>query len=103
MSAFDTEQANIFNRCASAFITGKGGAGSAGFGKAKDVSCEDAAPLGQLTCTNAFRDTLSSLTGFGKPGGTNAQQKSVYNADGTYIGAINFVGSCIPRGPKDIC
>lgn len=103
MLSFDTEQANKFNRCASAFITGKGGAGSAGFGKADGVSCEDAAPLGQLTCTNAFRAVLGSLTGFGRAGGTQAQQKSVYTADGTYIGAINFVGSCIPQGLKAVC
>ncbi|KAJ5326292.1 hypothetical protein MYU51_010379 [Penicillium brevicompactum] len=89
--------------CAKAMITGDNDVGSIGFAKNGDVSCDDAKPAGQLTCTNAFREVVSSSTGFGKIGGTRSQQKSIYNADGVELGAIAMTGACLPIGETNAC
>lgn len=95
--------ANIPKSCAKAMITGDNDVGSIGFAKNGDVSCDDAKPAGQLTCTNAFREAVSSSTGFGKIGGTRSQQKSIYNADGVELGAIAMTGACLPIGETNAC
>jgi hypothetical protein len=84
-------------------ITGDNDVGSVGFAKNGDVSCDDAKPAGQLTCTNAFRDAVGSATGFGRIGGTRSQQHSVYNADGVEIGTIPLTGACLPIGETNAC
>lgn len=89
--------------CAKAFIAGKGGVGSAAFSKSDKVGCDDAKVGSQLTCTNAFRNVIGSPTGFGAPGGTQSQEKFVYNADGLQLGAIALVGTCIPIGDEAQC
>lgn len=95
--------ANVLTSCAKAMITGDNDVGSIGFAKNGDVSCDDAKPAGQLTCTNAFREVVSTSTGFGAIGGTRSQQQSIYNADGVELGAIAMTGACLPVGETNAC
>jgi hypothetical protein len=97
------ELADLFDCCASAFITGNGSAGSAAFTKSDEVSCDDAEVVDQLTCTDAsgrswFNYWVWSFRGYSVP-----RKVNVYNADGLQLGAIVITGSCTPIGIKAQC
>jgi hypothetical protein len=83
------ELADLFDCCASAFIAGNGAAGSAAFTKSDEVSCDDAKVVDQLKLP-MLPDVVGSTTGFGHSGGTQSQEKYVYNADGLQLGAYQI-------------
>ncbi|KAL3608878.1 hypothetical protein FPOAC2_03889 [Fusarium poae] len=85
------------NRCTdNNHVLSQANTGSSGFRRNEDLDCADNAPAGHLTCTNAFRD------GYGKCGSSFSPHEQpscgvqVFNADGTVVGDIFFVGACLP-------